>query len=55
MTYFGVNYFLTGLHSYAAGEAAHVPPWVHIGILFMAVVISSSWIVNRMRSWSPAG
>lgn len=23
MTYFGVNYFLVGLHSYAAGEAAH--------------------------------
>ena len=30
MTYFGVNYFLTGLHSYAQGDAAQVPDWVYI-------------------------
>jgi len=36
MTYFGVNYYLTGLHSYAAGEAPSVPS----GLYYAAVVIA---------------
>jgi cytochrome c-type biogenesis protein CcsB len=28
MTYYGVNYYLSGLHSYAAGDPVPVPPWV---------------------------
>ena len=28
MTYFGVNYYLSGLHSYAAGEPIPLPNWV---------------------------
>jgi cytochrome c-type biogenesis protein CcsB len=30
MTYFGVNYYLSGLHSYAAGDPVPVPVWVYI-------------------------
>jgi cytochrome c-type biogenesis protein CcsB len=30
MTYYGVNYFLVGLHSYAGGAAFSVPPWVFV-------------------------
>ncbi|MFO7654921.1 MAG: cytochrome c biogenesis protein CcsA [Candidatus Krumholzibacteriia bacterium] len=51
MTYFGVNYFLSGLHSYAAGEAARVPGWVHIGVIAMAVLIGASYAVRRARRW----
>jgi ABC-type transport system involved in cytochrome c biogenesis permease subunit len=29
MTYYGVNYFLVGLHSYAGGTAFQVPAWVY--------------------------
>jgi cytochrome c-type biogenesis protein CcsB len=29
MTYYGVNYFLVGLHSYAGGAAFNVPWWVY--------------------------
>lgn len=29
MTYFGVNYYLSGLHSYAAGDPAPIPPFVY--------------------------
>ncbi len=29
MTYFGVNYFLGGMHSYASGSAFTVPVWVY--------------------------
>ena len=31
MTYFGVNYFLSGLHSYAAGEAVQCPTMIYNG------------------------
>ncbi|TQR33709.1 c-type cytochrome biogenesis protein CcsB [Campylobacter sp. MIT 99-7217] len=43
MTYFGVNYFLVGLHSYAAGEAAQIPPSAYYSFLFMLIlgIISS--------------
>ena len=35
MTYFGVNYFLGGMHSYAGGSAFKVPVWVYavVGVL----------------------
>ena len=35
MTYFGVNYYLSGLHSYAAGDPVPVPAWVYIGLASM--------------------
>ncbi|MGO4710421.1 cytochrome c biogenesis protein, partial [Chryseobacterium sp. 2TAF14] len=35
MTYFGVNYYLSGLHSYAAGDPVPVPAWVYIGLATM--------------------
>ncbi|RNA62348.1 cytochrome C biogenesis protein CcsB [Chryseobacterium nematophagum] len=38
MTYFGVNYYLSGLHSYAAGDPVPVPAWVYIGISTMLLL-----------------
>lgn len=38
MTYFGVNYYLTGLHSYAKGDPIPVPLWVYLGLAFMAIL-----------------
>jgi cytochrome c-type biogenesis protein CcsB len=29
MTYYGVNYYLSGLHSYAAGDPVPIPDWVY--------------------------
>jgi ABC-type transport system involved in cytochrome c biogenesis permease subunit len=54
MTYFGVNYFLAGLHSYAAGDAAQVPGWIWIAVALMAALLAGSWWRDRSRSW-PAG
>jgi len=51
MTYFGVNYFLSGLHSYAQGDAARVPDWVYILAAVILVLIASSGLVNRRRPW----
>lgn len=38
MTYFGVNYFLSGLHSYAGGDQVPVPNFVYYTLLVMATV-----------------
>jgi cytochrome c-type biogenesis protein CcsB len=35
MTYFGVNYYLSGLHSYASGDAVPVPSFVYITIVVL--------------------
>ncbi|MGK9126460.1 c-type cytochrome biogenesis protein CcsB [Olivibacter sp. SA151] len=32
MTYFGVNYYLSGLHSYAKGDPVPIPSWVYITV-----------------------
>jgi cytochrome c-type biogenesis protein CcsB len=43
MTYFGVNYYLSGLHSYAAGDPVPIPMWVYYGVagLFLLTVLAS--------------
>jgi cytochrome c-type biogenesis protein CcsB len=51
MTYFGVNYFLSGLHSYASGDAAKVPSWVFIGAALVLVLITASGLVSRSKKW----
>ncbi len=33
MTYYGVNYYLSGLHSYATGDPIPVPNWVYIVVV----------------------
>ena len=38
MTYFGVNYYLSGLHSYAAGDPVPVPAWVYVSISVMILL-----------------
>ncbi len=43
MTYFGVNYYLSGLHSYAAGDPVPIPMWVYYGIagLFILTIAAA--------------
>lgn len=43
MTYFGVNYYLSGLHSYAAGDPVPIPLWVPIGVagLFILTLLAA--------------
>jgi len=38
MTYYGVNYYLSGLHSYAAGDPVPIPPQVYYTTLFLVVL-----------------
>ncbi|WP_394666208.1 cytochrome c biogenesis protein CcsA [uncultured Chryseobacterium sp.] len=48
MTYFGVNYYLSGLHSYAAGDPVPVPAWVYIGLATMAFLSAVSYYKFRI-------
>ncbi len=43
MTYFGVNYYLSGLHSYAAGDPIPMPMWVYYSVagLFVLTLIAA--------------
>lgn len=43
MTYFGVNYYLSGLHSYAAGDPVPVPFWVYAGASGMIILSVTSY------------
>ena len=38
MTYFGVNYYLSGLHSYASGDSVPVPSFVYITVIVLAAL-----------------
>jgi cytochrome c-type biogenesis protein CcsB len=51
MTYFGVNYFLSGLHSYAQGDAPGVPPWVYVMALIMLVLVVAAYAVDSAQRW----
>ena len=46
MTYFGVNYFLTGLHSYGSGVAMRVPGGVYVFTAVMALLVAISGLFN---------
>ncbi len=43
MTYFGVNYYLSGKHSYAAGDPIPIPNFVPISAIVILVVIILSY------------
>ena len=47
MTYFGVNYYLSGLHSYAAGDPIPVPTWVYVLSVSLTVLSMLAWISHR--------
>jgi cytochrome c-type biogenesis protein CcsB len=38
MTYFGVNYYLSGMHSYASGDPVPVPSFVYIVVIVLAAL-----------------
>ena len=39
MTYFGVNYYLSGMHSYAAGDPVPVPEWIYYVISVIVILV----------------
>ena len=49
MTYFGVNYYLSGLHSYAAGDPLPIPVWIYYVISTVAIlIVGASFNRNKL-------
>lgn len=46
-TYFGVNYYLTGLHSYAAGDPIPIPTWIYVSVVGMLVISLVAYFRNQ--------
>jgi hypothetical protein len=44
MTYFGVNFYLTGLHSYASGDKVVTPTFIYYSVAFVLVLGTLSYI-----------
>ncbi|APW65596.1 cytochrome C biogenesis protein [Poseidonibacter parvus] len=42
MTYFGVNFYLAGMHSYATGDPVPIPTWVYyvLGLIFVTIAFA---------------
>ena len=43
MTYFGVNFYLSGMHSYAAGDPIPVPSFVYYTVAIVVIVIALAY------------
>ena len=43
MTYFGVNFYLSGLHSYASGDKVITPDFVYYSIVVVGLLGAVSW------------
>lgn len=43
MTYFGVNFYLSGLHSYATGDPVPIPDFVYIALMVTIVIATIAY------------
>ena len=51
MTYFGVNYYLSGLHSYAAGDPVPIPPSVYYtAATFISISLLGYWKYRKFKT-----
>lgn len=50
MTYFGVNYYLSGLHSYAAGDPVPIPSFVYYSVaILIAISLVAFWKFRQVK------
>ena len=48
MTYFGVNYYLSGLHSYAGGDSAQIPAFVYITVITLTALSVTAYYKYKL-------
>jgi len=48
MTYFGVNFYLAGMHSYATGDPVPIPQWVYIVGSIVVALIALSYSKRKL-------
>ncbi|WP_299160688.1 cytochrome c biogenesis protein CcsA [uncultured Eudoraea sp.] len=47
MTYYGVNYYLSGLHSYATGDPVPIPSWVYMVVIAIIIISTLAYFKKR--------
>jgi len=47
MTFYGVNYYLAGLHSYATGDPVPIPYWVPLTVTIFGVLSLVAWLRKK--------
>jgi cytochrome c-type biogenesis protein CcsB len=47
MTYFGVNYYLSGMHSYASGDPVTIPLFVYLAVIVLAGLCVAAYLKYR--------
>ena len=51
MTYFGVNFYLSGLHSYAKGDPMPIPSFVYYSIVIVTLVtVLAKWRQRQLKN-----
>jgi cytochrome c-type biogenesis protein CcsB len=50
MTYFGVNFYLSGMHSYATGDPVPVPTWVYVVTTFVFITIAAAYKNRELKA-----
>jgi cytochrome c-type biogenesis protein CcsB len=55
MTYFGVNYYLSGLHSYAAGDPMPIPPSIFYAVITLTIISLLAFWRHRVYQKNKAG
>ena len=49
MTYFGVNFYLSGMHSYATGDPVPIPTWVYYVLTIVIVTIALAFRNRNLK------
>jgi len=53
MTFFGVNHYLAGMHSYAKGDPVPIPTWISVAVTFFIILtIFSYWRYQQFKKSS---
>jgi len=53
MTYFGVNYYLSGLHSYARGDSFPIPVFIYYTLAVVLFVAIIAWVNQKRFTETP--
>ncbi len=54
MTYFGVNFYLSGLHSYAQGDPVPVPTFVYVCLAVMVTISITAFAKRDLKLLKPS-
>ncbi len=49
MTYFGVNFYLSGMHSYATGDPVPVPTWAYVTSIVVLLTIALAYKNRNLK------